>query len=215
MLQTIRILIVDDDEDDYLLISEMIKEIDLWKGKLSWASNFDEAIQKINNEYYDVYIFDYRLREKSGLDLLKYAKQIGITGPIIILTGLGDREVDMEAMRLGASDYLVKTEITPQLLERSIRYSISQKNSEIEKDRLIEELKRAAEEIKTLSGLIPICVSCKRVRDDTGYWQQVEAYIAKHSNAEFSHGICPECTKKLYPEFYKKKKEEEKNKPDS
>ena len=64
-----------------------------------------------------------------------------------------------------------------------------------------EHLQQALKEIKTLSGLIPICSSCKKVRDDTGYWQQVEVYVRDHTSAEFTHGLCPDCLKKLYPDF--------------
>ena len=67
------------------------------------------------------------------------------------------------------------------------------------------ELKEAMSKIKTLSGLLPICYSCKKIRDDKGYWNQLEAYISSHSEAAFSHSICPECAKKLYPEIYKNK----------
>jgi hypothetical protein len=65
-----------------------------------------------------------------------------------------------------------------------------------------QELQEALTKVKTLSGLLPICASCKKIRDDQGYWQQVEEYIQKHSEAEFTHGICPDCVKKLYPELY-------------
>ena len=78
------------------------------------------------------------------------------------------------------------------------------KRAQIEKDNLIIELQDALRKVKTLSGFIPICASCKKIRDDKGYWNQIESYIQEHSMAEFSHGICPECAKKLYPEFYKK-----------
>ncbi len=70
-----------------------------------------------------------------------------------------------------------------------------------EKDNLIVELKDALCKVKTLSGMLPICSSCKKIRDDRGYWNQIEFYIGEHSDAEFSHGICPDCMKKLYPEF--------------
>lgn len=79
------------------------------------------------------------------------------------------------------------------------------KRAQIEKDNLIVELKDALNKVKTLSGLLPICASCKKIRDDRGYWNQIESYIRDHSEAEFSHGICPECAKQLYPEFYKEK----------
>jgi hypothetical protein len=75
------------------------------------------------------------------------------------------------------------------------------KQAEEERERLIVELQEALAKIKTLRGFIPICASCKKVRDDEGYWHQVEVYIRDHSEAEFSHGLCPDCLKKLYPEF--------------
>jgi PAS domain S-box-containing protein len=69
---------------------------------------------------------------------------------------------------------------------------------EKERDNLLQALK----EIKTLAGLLPICSSCKKIRDDKGYWNQIESYISEHSKAEFSHGICPECARRLYPDFH-------------
>jgi len=80
------------------------------------------------------------------------------------------------------------------------------KQAEEEREGLIGELQEALAKVKTLSGLLPICASCKRIRDDQGYWQQIEAYIRDHSEAEFSHSVCPECAKKLYPEVFDKKK---------
>ena len=70
-----------------------------------------------------------------------------------------------------------------------------------EREKLIKDLTKALAEVKALSGLLPICASCKKIRDDKGYWNQIEAYIRDHSEAEFSHSICPECVKKLYPDF--------------
>jgi hypothetical protein len=70
-----------------------------------------------------------------------------------------------------------------------------------EKEKLIIELKNAFREVKTLGGLLPICASCKKIRDDKGYWNQLEDYIQKHSEAEFSHSVCPVCAKKLYPDL--------------
>ena len=77
------------------------------------------------------------------------------------------------------------------------------KHIEMEREKLIAELQEALSKIKTLHGLLPICASCKNIRDDKGYWSQIESYISSHSEAEFTHCICPKCTKKLYPELYK------------
>lgn len=84
----------------------------------------------------------------------------------------------------------------------TVRDITDRKRAEQDRERLIGQLQQAIAEVKTLSGLLPICSSCKKIRDDNGYWQQIEAYIRKHSEAEFTHSICPECAKKLYPEFY-------------
>ena len=73
-----------------------------------------------------------------------------------------------------------------------------------ERDALVGELTRALDKVKTLKGLLPMCSHCKKIRDDQGYWQQVEVYIEHHSEAEFTHGLCPECTQRLYPEAYEK-----------
>lgn len=85
---------------------------------------------------------------------------------------------------------------------------IVRKQAEEEREKNIVELQKALAEVKVLQGIIPICASCKKIRDDKGFWQQVEVYIRDHSEVEFSHGLCPECLKKLYPEFYEEEKHE-------
>ena len=79
------------------------------------------------------------------------------------------------------------------------------KQADDEKSKVIAELQKALDNVKTLSGLLPICASCKKIRDDKGYWNQIEAYIREHSEAQLSHSICPECLEKLYPDIYKDK----------
>jgi hypothetical protein len=71
-----------------------------------------------------------------------------------------------------------------------------------DKSKIIKELQEASTRVKVLSGLLPICAACKNIRDDQGYWNQIEEYLQKHSEAKFSHGICPDCAAKLYPEYY-------------
>jgi hypothetical protein len=78
------------------------------------------------------------------------------------------------------------------------------KRMEEDQERLIQELQQALSEVKKLSVLLPICSSCKKIRDDRGYWNQIEFYIREHSEAEFSHSLCPECHDKLYPDLKKK-----------
>ena len=81
-------------------------------------------------------------------------------------------------------------------------YYGTNKVEKMAREELIKDLQKALAEVKTLSGMLPICSSCKNIRNDEGYWQQIEEYIMDHSEADFTHGICNECVKKLYPEFY-------------
>jgi PAS domain S-box-containing protein len=100
-----------------------------------------------------------------------------------------DRRVKERTSDLAAANEKLKREIGERL------------KAESEKEKLIVDLKKALKEVNKLSGLLPICASCKKIRDDKGYWNQLEDFIQKHSEAEFSHGVCPDCAKKLYPDF--------------
>jgi two-component system cell cycle sensor histidine kinase/response regulator CckA len=91
------------------------------------------------------------------------------------------------------------------LLFKENKTSVERKRAEAEREKLIKELQDAIARINKLNGLLPICAHCKKIRDDKGYWNQIESYIREHSEAEFSHGICPDCAQKLYPEFFVKK----------
>ncbi len=97
----------------------------------------------------------------------------------------------------------VKREGFPAFLAGFTVDITERKKAEEEQEQLIHELKDALAKVKTLSGLIPICSSCQKIRDDKGYWELVADYMSKHSDAQFSHGICPECAKRLYPKYYK------------
>lgn len=87
----------------------------------------------------------------------------------------------------------------------SIGVALVRKQYAEERNHLVQDLQEALSKVRLLNGLLPICSSCKKIRDDKGYWNQLESYIREHSNADFSHGLCPECAHKLYPELFKKK----------
>jgi two-component system, sporulation sensor kinase E len=120
----IRILIIDDDEDDFFITSEYLKQIQEYKLQIDWCYRYNDAIQHLHERKYDMYFVDYRLGAKTGLDFLKEAVRIGCEEPIVLLTGKGNKDVDIEAMQMGATDYLIKTELTTDKLERCIRYSL-------------------------------------------------------------------------------------------
>ena len=356
------VLLIEDDEDDYTFLKGLFSEISSITFRLEWVDTYEAGLREICRAEHDVCLFDYRLGARSGLELLREATRRGSEMPMILLTGHGGYDVDVKAMEAGASDYLVKGQITAELLERSIRYSIVQKHADIElrryrdhleevilertgelqqantklqieidvrrkaeeasrqlaaivegsddaiisetldgvitswnkaskilygytaaeaigqqsislhvppdhldeipdllerigrgerifhheatyrskyghdigvsltispirdntgtiigistiardiserervrkeREKLIAELQEALVKVKALKGLLPICAWCKKVRNDQGYWQQIEAYIRDHSEADFSHGICPECAHKVRAE---------------
>lgn len=119
-----KILLIEDDEDDYILLKAVLDEIEGNRFDLDWVDNSEMGLALIQQGQHDVYLIDYRLGRSTGLELLQAAIASGCTAPIILLTGQGDRGLDLAAMQAGAADYLVKGTLEPQLLERSIRYSL-------------------------------------------------------------------------------------------
>lgn len=122
--QVIKVLIIDDDEDDFFITSDYMKGIEEYKLKIDWSYKFNEAVELLQKRAYDIYFVDYRLGAKTGLDFLREAVRISAEEPIVLLTGKGNKTVDVEAMQMGATDYLIKTELTTEKLERCIRYSL-------------------------------------------------------------------------------------------
>jgi PAS domain S-box-containing protein len=117
------------------------------------------------------------------------------------------RDVEISANPIVIKDKEYSFSIVHDITARRIAEEML-KQKEVERERLIAELQEALAEVKTLNGLFPICASCKKIRDDKGYWNQIESYIQDHSDAKFSHGLCPECTDGLYghKEWYIKMK---------
>lgn len=120
----LRILLIDDDEDDYIITDEIFDEIQYFDTSLEWVDHPDDALERIQKSDHDLYLLDYHLGAVNGLDVLKSALRAGARAPFIMLTGQGGRHVDLKAMESGAYDFLVKGQITPQILERSIRYAL-------------------------------------------------------------------------------------------
>ena len=111
--------------------------------------------------------------------------------PVIFITAVSEVMDDARAFKLGAVDYITKP-FNPATVHARVR-------THIQLQQTLRELREALRAVKALSGMLPICCHCKKIRDDKGYWNQLETYIRDHSEVDFSHGICPECYAKLYP----------------
>ncbi len=120
----VRILIIDDDEDDFILTKEYLEAIQDRDLIIEWCYNYKTALEHIAAKRFELYFVDYRLGAKTGIDLLKEAMELNCEEPIILLTGKGNTNIDKQAMQMGAVDYLVKSELTSEKLERCIRYSL-------------------------------------------------------------------------------------------
>jgi phosphoserine phosphatase RsbU/P len=154
-------------------------------------------------------ILDWMMPEMDGLEVCRCIRTIKTDRPpyLIILTSKDEKADIVAGLEAGADDYLAKpfdpgelrarVEVGRRIIE--LQANLSDK---------VQKLEKALSEVKTLSGLIPICASCKKIRDDLGFWNQVEAYISDNSDARFTHSICPDCVKKLYPELADDKWEE-------
>lgn len=125
----IRVLLVEDDEDDYILTRSHMNAPENRNLRLDWVEGYDEALERITANEYDVYLIDYRLGEQTGIELIQEAADLGCQAPMILLTGQDDQSIDYSAMAIGASDYLVKGRIDAQLLGRSVRYALRQAES--------------------------------------------------------------------------------------
>ncbi|MCK5118402.1 MAG: response regulator, partial [Candidatus Latescibacteria bacterium] len=118
------VLLVDDDEDDYVMTRDVLSEIEGQRYDLEWVATYEAALEAIETHRPDVCLVDYHLGAHNGLDLMREVLAGGSTTPIILLTGQGGHEVDVEAMKAGAADYLIKGQIEAPLLGRSIRYAL-------------------------------------------------------------------------------------------
>jgi len=191
----IKILIIEDNEDDAELILRFLSKAEHIHFDAEHAELMSSGAALLGQKNFDVILSDMGLPDSAGVETLVKLHNSYPDIPMIVLTGLDDENTALAAVQRGAQDYLIKGQIDTSQLIRSIRYAM-------ERQKLKTELEKRLKEIKTLQGLLPMCAWCKNVRDDNGYWKNLEAYIKEHSDAEISHGICPKCMKKTYPGLY-------------
>src|SRR6202023_1761421 len=122
--ETIKVLLIEDDEDDYILTRELLAEVKGGKYVLDWAPSYEEGLKVAGRGEHQVCLVDYRLGERTGVQLIREARESRLTTPMILLTGQGNHDVDVEAMQAGASGYLVKEETHSEHLKRTIRYAV-------------------------------------------------------------------------------------------
>jgi len=190
------ILIVDDQEVNVLLLERMLRGA----GYLSVSSTMDpnEVCELHRKNRYGLILLDLLMPGMDGFKVMEGLKEIEEGGylPVLVITAQPDQK--LRALQAGAKDFVGKPFDLAEVLARV--------HNMLEVRLLYDELQKALEQVKLLSGLLPICMWCKKIRDDQGYWNAIEHYLGQHSEAEFSHGICPDCKRKYSGEMLDKEK---------
>jgi len=200
-----RVLVVDDEQTNVrLLVGALKKEY-----RVLTAANGFEAISRVKEERPDLILLDVMMPDLSGFDVARLLREDPALGriPIIFLTAMDSCEAEAEGLRAGAVDYLTKP-VNLGLLRLRVHnhLEIKQQADLIRAQR--DELKRANQaleealaRVKRLEGAFAICMHCKSIRNDQESWQKIEEYLLQHTDALFSHGICPDCLNRHYPGF--------------
>jgi phosphoserine phosphatase RsbU/P len=195
------ILIVDDQPVNIQALSGLFKN----RYNIKIATSGAKALDIITDcKPPDIILLDIQMPEMDGMEALRRIRSLPSERPpyILFLTVMGEEDQIIAGLKAGANDYLTRPFKTGELIAR---VEVGHRMIEMQDTLLnrLVDLQKALSEIKTLRGMLPMCARCKKIRDDKGYWNQIEVYIRKHTDAEFSHGLCPDCIKILYPELDK------------
>jgi CheY-like chemotaxis protein len=200
----IKVLIIEDNDEHAELIYRILSKAENIYFDTERAGLMSSGVDLLGRQNFDVILSDLGLPDSMGIETFETLHRSYPDIPVIVVTSLDDENTALSAVQSGAQDYLVKGQIYARQLIRSIQYAI-------ERRKLITELEKSLKEIKTLQALLPICAWCRNIRDDKGYWKNLETYIHENTDTTFTHGICPKCMKKVEGELYKELKKE---KPD-
>lgn len=215
-----KILIVDDEAINLGIIGNGLENFNKDYEVLQ-TDNGEMAFKIAVEEKPDLIITDWAMPRMDGIQLIRHLKSNENTQqiPVIMCTGVMTSSENLEiAFEAGAMDYIRKpidiielyARVRSMLALGDTFKKIKEQNERLENKK--SRLEEALEKIKTLKGLIPLCSSCKKVRDDNGFWKQVEAYIETHSDAKITHSLCPDCLQNLYPDYWQKILEEDNKK---
>jgi len=184
------VLVVDDNPQNLQVLGPMLEKNGY---DIAFATSGEQALEFVAGEIPDLVLLDIMMPGMDGYQVCeRLRKKKGTASiPVIFLTAKSDTDDIVRGFEAGGVDYVTKPFNSAELLARVKTHL---------------ELKNAREEIKTLRGILPICAHCKKVRNDSGFWEQVEVYVRNHSEAEFTHGLCPDCEKELYgkQDWYKR-----------
>lgn len=191
-----RVLIAEDDVASRLLLTANLRQ---WGYEVVVATNGEEALQQLlQPDPPPLAVLDWMMPLLDGVEVCRRVRANPALRSLylILLTAKDTEDSVVEGLDAGANDYVVKP-FKRRELQARIQVGVRVLELQAELVRHVAELQAALKQVKELQGLLPICSYCKRVRDDHDYWEQIDTYVAQHSRAEFSHGICPDCYEKV------------------
>ena len=205
----IRVLLIEDDPNDAMLLGLELRRAGI-PFEAQRVETREAFLRELELELPDVILSDHGLPHFDGFSALAIAKEKCPDVPFLFVTGSLGEEMIIETLKRGATDYVLKHRLGKLVpaVQRAMREADERRKrmaAEAERERLISELTDALAKVKTLTGLLPICSSCKNIRDDNGYWNRLETYLQEHSGAKLTHGICPDCAHRLYPDIFPQK----------
>jgi DNA-binding NtrC family response regulator len=202
MKTKLRLLLVEDSPEDAALMRHELERAgyDVASERIETESAFRQALTQPT---WDAVLCDYTLPQFSGANALRIVRETDADLPFIYVSGTMGEDVAVEAMKSGAQDYVMKNNLKRLVpaVERELREARVRREKrvlEADRERLITELRAALMDVKRLSGLLPICASCKKIRNNRNEWQRLEIFIRENSEAQFTHSLCPDCVKRLY-----------------
>jgi|GEM_PF-1386357 len=202
MKTQLQILIIEDSPEDALL---MLRELEQagYEVARERVETADALKRALGQQTWDAVLCDYTLPQLSGKAALQAVREADADLPFIYVSGTMGEETAIAALKAGANDYVLKNNLTrlAPAVERELREARLRRKHrvlEAERDRLVTSLSAALMDVKRLSGLLPICSVCKKIRNDHNEWQQLETFIRNHSEAQFTHSLCPDCLSRLY-----------------
>ena len=202
-----KVLVVDDDTGILDLSTSILRRVGY---EVLEVSTGEECLDAVRTYHPDLVLLDVRLPDMSGIEVCRQIKSDDSLEDTFVILASGiqiSSEDQAEGLDIGADGYIVRPLSNKEFLarvqagERIKRAEDALRQKERDQEKLVSQLRAALVEIKTLKGFIPICASCKKIRNDEGYWDQLEAYISKHTDAVFTHGLCPECVEKYKAEM--------------
>ncbi len=197
-----KVLIADDDPTSRMMLERMVQK---WGYEVISARSGDEAWDVLQGEDGPkLAVLDWMMPGMDGVEVCRRVRAMDESSPtyIILLTARDRKQDTVAGLEAGADDYVTKPFDSAELRARvQVGERVVQLQTALSSK--VAELQHALDHVKTLQGILPICMHCHKIRNDEESWQRVEEYISQHSDAEFSHGLCPECLNKYYPESKK------------